>query len=142
MNPTKMRLNPYLSFNGHCESAFKFYEQCLGGKIEFIMPYESRPAGEYPVPTGWGKKILHATLRVGDQVLQGADAPPDRYQRPQGFSVTLALDDEVEAERIFQALAEGGTVEMPLQETFWALRFGVLVDRFGTPWVVNCGRPV
>ena len=136
-----MHLNPYLSFNGQCEAAFKLYERCLGGKIEFIMPYESRPAGEYAVPAGWGKKILHATLRVGDQVLQGADTPPDRYQKPQGFSLTLCLQDPAEAERIFKALAEGGTVEMPLQETFWAVRFGVLVDRFNVPWTVNCERP-
>src|SRR5437773_3139784 len=84
-----MQLNPYLSFNGQCEAAFKFYEQCLGGKIECLMPYESRPAGEYQVPAGWRKKILHATLKLGDQVLMGADAPPDRYEKPQGFSLTI-----------------------------------------------------
>jgi len=137
-----MQLNPYLSFNGQCEAAFKFYERCLGAKLEYIMPYESRPAEEYPVPAEWGKKILHATLKVGDQVLMGADAPPDRYQKPQGFSITLGLKDQAEAERIFNALAEKGTVEMALQETFWALRFGVLVDRFGIPWTINCERPV
>ena len=136
-----MQLNPYLSFNGQCEAAFKFYERLLGGKIECIMPYESRPT-DYPVPAEWRKKILHATLKVGDQLLQGADAPPDRYQKPQGFSVTLGLKDQKEAERIFKALAENGTVEMALQETFWAIRFGVVVDRFGIPWTVNCERPV
>ena len=121
-----MQLIPYLGFDGQCEAAFKLYERCLGGKIECMMTYESRPA-EYPVPLEWQKKILHATLRVGDQVLMGADAPPDRYQKPQGFSITLGLNDQAEAERIFKALAEQGTVEMPLQETFWAVRFGVLV---------------
>ena len=136
-----MQLNPYLSFNGECEAAFKFYEQCFGGRIEFIMTYESRPA-EYPVPSEWRKKILHATLVVGSQILMGADVLPDRYQKPQGFSVTLGLKDPAEAERIFNALAENGTVEMALQETFWAARFGVLVDRFGIPWTINCGRPV
>ena len=116
------------------------YERCLGGKIEFMMTYESRPA-EYPVPAEWRKKILHATLKVGDQVLMGADAPPDCYQKPQGFSVTIGLKDQSAAERIFKALAEEGTVEMALQETFWAVRFGVLVDRFGIPWTINCERP-
>ena len=135
-----MQLNPYLSFNGQCEAAFKLYERCLGGKIECMMAYESRP-GEYPVPADWGKKILHATLRVGDQVLMGADASPDRYKKPQGFSVTLGLKDQAEAERIFKTLAEEGAVQMALQETFWAVRFGVLVDRFGIPWTVNCERP-
>ena len=135
-----MQLIPYLGFDGQCEAAFKLYERCLGGKIECMMTYDSKPA-EYPVPPEWNKRILHATLRVGDQVLMGADAPPDRYQKPQGFSLTLGLNDQAEAERIFKALAEQGTVEMLLQETFWAVRFGVLVDRFGIPWTVNCERP-
>jgi PhnB protein len=135
-----MKLNPYLNFNGQCEAAFKFYERCLGGKIESIMTYESMP-DEHSVPTEWRKKILHVSLVLGDEVLMGADALPDRYQKPQGFSVTLGLKDQAEAERIFNALAEEGTVEMTLQETFWAVRFGMLVDRFGIPWMVNCGRP-
>ena len=134
-----MQLNPYLAFNGQCEAAFKFYERCLGGKIECMMTYDSRPA-EYPVPPEWNKRILHATLRVGDQVLMGADAQPDQYQKPQGFSLTLGLKDPAEAERIFKALAEKGTVQMALQETFWAIRFGVLVDHFGISWTVNCER--
>ena len=140
MNTTAMQLNPYLGFNGQCEEAFKFYERCLGGKIEYIMTYESRP-GEYRVPSEWRTKILHVTLKVGDQVLMGADTPPDRYQRPQGFSLTLGLKDQAEADRIFKALAENGKVEMELQETFWAARFGVVVDRFGIPWTGNCERP-
>jgi PhnB protein len=115
MNFNALQVNPYLSFNGTCEAAFKFYAQLLGGSIECMMTYESRP-GEYPVPAEWGRKILHATLRVGDQVLMGADALPDRYQKPQGFSLTLGLKDPSQAERIFKALAENGTVEMPLQE--------------------------
>ena len=134
-----MQLNPYLSFDGQCEAAFKFYEQCFGGKIEYMMTYESKSA-EYPVPPEWREKILHATLAVGDQVLLGADLPPDRYQKPQGFRLNISLKDEAAAERIFNALAEKGTVEMALQETFWAVRFGVLVDRFGIPWTVNCER--
>jgi PhnB protein len=140
MNTTAIQLNPYLTFNGTCEAAFKFYAQCLGGRIEYIVTYESRPK-EYPVPAEWRDKILHATLRVGDQMLMGGDALPDRYQKPQGFGLTLGLNDPTEAERIFKALAENGTVEMALQETFWAVRFGVLVDQFGIPWTINCERP-
>ena len=135
-----MQLYPYLSFDGQCEAAFALYQQCLGGKIEFMAPYESRPA-EFPVPTEWAKKIMHATLRVGSCLLQGADAMPGRYQKPQGFQIALSLQDPAEAERVFQTLAENGTVEMELQETFWAARFGVLVDRFWSPWIVNCERP-
>ena len=140
LNTTPMQLTPYLSFNGQCEAAFTLYERCLGGKIECMMTYESRP-DDYAVPAEWRKKILHATLRVGDQLLMGADPPPERYQKPQGFSLTLGLKDQAEAERVFEALAEKGTVEMALQETFWAVRFGVLVDRFGITWTVNCERP-
>lgn len=139
-NTTPMQIEPYLSFDGQCEAAFKFYERCLGGKLEYMMTYDSKPA-EYPVPAEWGKKILHATLKVGDQVLMGADAPPGGYQKPQGFSLTLGLKDQAAAERIFKALAEEGTVGMPLQETFWALRFGAVIDRFGIPWTINCERP-
>jgi PhnB protein len=136
-----MQLNPYLSFNGECEAAFKFYEKCLSGKITFMMPYEGSPMADQ-APSGWRNKILHATLNVGDQVLQAADCLPGQYQRPQGFSIALAFKDPAEAERIFHALAESGTVQMPIQETFWAIRFGMLVDRFGIPWIINCGKAV
>jgi len=134
-----MRLNPHLNFNGDCEAAFKFYEKCLGGKITFMMPYAGSPAASF-VPPEWQSKILHATLMVGSSLLQASDAPPPHFQKPQGFSVTLALDDPIQAERIFLALAEDGTVSMPLQETFWAARFGMLVDRFGTSWMINCAK--
>ena len=134
-----MQLNPHLHFNGECESAFKFYEKCLGGKITFMLPHEGTPVADQ-VPGEWRKKILHASLKVGDGVLMGADAPPDQYQKPQGFSVTLGMQDPAEAERVFHALAENGTVQMPLQETFWATRFAMLTDRFGIPWMINCEK--
>jgi PhnB protein len=134
-----MQLNPYLTFAGDCETAFKFYERCLGGKIEAMMPHEGSPAAAH-VPETWRNKIMHARLSIGDTVLMGSDAPPDRYQKPQGFSVTLGIDDPAEAERVFNALSENGTVHMPIQETFWALRFGMFVDRFGIPWMINCEK--
>jgi len=132
-------ISPYLHFNGDCEAAFKFYEKCLGAKIEAMFPHEGTPAAEH-VPPEWRRKIMHASLAVGGQFLMGSDAPPEHYQKPQGFSVTLGIEDVAEAERVFHALEEKGTVQMPLQETFWALRFGMLVDRFGIPWMVNCGK--
>jgi PhnB protein len=132
-------MNPYLTFDGQCETAFKFYEQCLGGKIQCMLPHEGTPAAEQ-VPAAWRNKIMHATLVVGDQVLQGSDALPDHYQKPQGFSLTLAIKDPTEAERIFRELAADGTVQVPMQETFWAVRFGMAVDRFGIPWMINCGK--
>jgi PhnB protein len=132
-----MQLNPYLTFNGQCEAAFKFYEQCLGGKIVAMVAHAGTPAEEH-VPAEWRNKILHASLTVGNEVLMGSDAPPDRYEESKGFSVALVLNNPAEAERIFNALAEKGTVQMPLQQTFWAVRFGMLVDRFGIPWMINC----
>ncbi len=92
-------------------------------------------------PHDFRKKVLHATLAVGEYVLQGADVPPERYHRPQGSSVMLNVGAAGEAERIFNTLAENGTVQVPLQETFWAKRFGMLVDQFGTPWTINSGQP-
>jgi PhnB protein len=134
-----VQLNPHFSFNGECEAAFKFYEKYLGAKITFMMPHEGSPIADQ-VPAEWRHKILHATLKVGDQVLTGADVPPEHYRKPQGISVILGIKDSTEAERVFHALSEKGTVQMPLQETFWAVRFGMLVDQFGIPWMVNCGK--
>jgi PhnB protein len=132
-----MQLNPYLTFKGDCETAFKFYEKILGGKIVMMQAHEGTPAAEQ-TPPEWRSKILHARMSLGDQLLMGSDAPPSRYEQPKGFSVTVSVEDPAEADRVFQALAENGTVRMPIQKTFWAIRFGMLVDRFGTPWMINC----
>ncbi len=136
-----MQLSPYLSFNGQCEAAFKLYEQILGAKIEAIFPWEDSPIADH-VPAEWRSKVMHARLVMGDQELMGADQPPDQYQKSQGFSVSIQLTDSAQAERIFKALAEGGTIQMPLEKTFWALRFGMLTDRFGIPWMINCENAV
>jgi PhnB protein len=132
-----MKLNSYLTFNGQCEAAFKFYEQCLGGKIVTMLSHGDSPIAKQ-VPSEWHDKILHASLTVGDQVLMGSDAPPEHYEKAKGFSVAISIASVAEAERIFHALAEHGTVQMPIQETFWAVRFGMVVDRFGVPWMINC----
>jgi len=132
-------MNRYLFFIGQCEAAFKFYEQCLGGKIETMIRHEGSPAANH-VPADWRDKILHARMIVGGVLLMASDAPSDRSQKPQGFSVNLGVKDPAEAERIFHSLAENGTVTMPIGETFWAVRFGMLVDRFGIPWMVNCEK--
>jgi PhnB protein len=132
-----MQFNAYLMFSGQCQEAFQFYGQLLGGQIAAMFSHVGTPA-EQSVPPEWRDKIMHARLQVGDNVLMGMDAPPERYTEPKGFFVQLAVPDQAEAERIFHALAENGTVRMPLQQTFWAARFGMLVDRFGIPWMVNC----
>ena len=133
-----MQLNSYLHFNGQCEEAFKFYAQVLGGKIETMLPHEGTPA-EGNVPPEWRKKIMHAHMTIGDQVLMASDVPPGYFHQPQGFSVAINLKDPVQGEHIFNALAENGKVKMPFAKTFWAAGFGMLTDKFGIPWMVNCG---
>ncbi len=134
-----MQLNPYLFFSGQCEAAFKFYAQVLGGKIDALLTHEGTPA-ENHVPAEWRSKIMHARMTIGDWVLMASDAPPGRSQPPQGFSVHISVDEPAEAERVFKALADGGQVRMAMEQTFWAERFGMLVDRFGTPWMINCAK--
>jgi PhnB protein len=135
-----MELNAYLNFNGECEAAFKFYEQTLGGRIESAFKFGDTPAAEH-MPPGWGDKVMHSSLRVGSTVLMGSDAPPGRYEKPTGTSLSLNAANVAEAERVFGQLAEGGTVTMPLEQTFWAARFGMVTDRFGVPWMINCSGP-
>lgn len=132
-----MKLNPYLNFNGQCEAAFKFYEKALDGKILFSMTWGEMPGAEQ-FPAEYHKRIMHATLGVGDQRLMGADSPPDSYQEPKGISVSIHVEGVAEAERVFNALAENGKVTMPFQQTFWSPGFGMCVDQFGIPWMVNC----
>jgi PhnB protein len=133
-----MKLNPYLAFDGTCREAFAFYEKSLGGKITFIQTIgESQMASSMPPETHG--RVMHATMQIGDQVLQGADAPGD-FTQPAGFSVALHFDDAAEGKRVFSALAEKGMVQMPFQPTFWAKGFGMLIDQFGTPWMVNAGQ--
>jgi PhnB protein len=132
-----VRVNPYLNFNGDCEAAFRLYERVLGGKIVTMLTHGDSPiAGQ--VPPTWHKRILHAGLVVGDTVLMASDSPPEHYEKPKGLFVSLSLQDPAEADRIFYALAEKGTVTMPIEKTFWAARFGMLVDRFSIPWMINC----
>ena len=134
-----MQMTPYLTFNGQCEAAFRFYEERLGAKITCMMTYGETPAAEHS-PPDMQDKVIHARLTLGDDVLMGSDAPQGRYEETRGFSVALGIDEPAEAERVFHALAEGGSVCMPIEETFWATRFGMLVDKFGIPWMVNCEK--
>jgi PhnB protein len=130
-----MDLSPYLNFNGDCATAFKFYEQTLGGKIVMMMTHGESPMKDH-VAADWHDKIMHATLAIGDRVLMGMDAPPPHYAVPQGISVSVTVA-AADAERIFKALAESGKVTMPFQQTFWSSGFGMAVDRFGIPWMVS-----
>ena len=134
-----MKLCPYLSFDGQCETAFKFYEECLGAKVQVLMPFAGSPMAD-ECPEEWGPKIMHGELLLGDRVLMGSDAMPGQYEATQGTSLMIGIDDPDEAEKTFKALAEGGKVTMPIEETFWAAKFGALIDRFGIPWMINCDK--
>ena len=131
-----MQIHPYLYYDGNCEAAFKFYEKALGGKINALMTYEGAPQS-MPTPPGWNKKVMHVHMTIGSEVLLASDAPPGHFHKPQGFSVSLQIKDPAEAERRFNALAEGGSVNMPFGKTFWSKGFGMCVDQFGIPWMVN-----
>lgn len=133
-----MKLNAHVAFDGGCREAFELYERCLGGKILTMLTYGESPMAEQ-VPAEWRSKILHATLTLdGNIVLFGADAMPNQYQPPRGFHLALGVQDPAETKRVFGQLAENGTVQMPLQKTFWAVLFGMLTDRFGVSWEINC----
>lgn len=136
-----MKFTPYLNFKFTCAEAFAFYEKLFGGKITFMMSHGDSPmAGD--MPPEWHKAVMHATLDIKGQIIQGADAPGDWYQTPAGFAVIIELEDEAEADRIFTALVEGGYEKMAMAETFWAKRFGMCTDRFGTPWMINVPKPM
>ena len=132
-----MTLEPHISFNGNCEAAFRFYERSLNAKIATMLTWGNSPMAA-EVPPEWHDKICHATLTLGEDALSGVDIPSAQYQRPASFQLVLGIDEPLEAERVFQALADNGTVTMPLRETFWAARYGSLTDQFGVPWEINC----
>ena len=131
-----MQINTYLFLNGSCEEAFMRYQSILGGQITAMYRHAGGPMEGHVSPE-WRDKIMHACLDLGDRKLMGSDAC-DRFKPLQGFSLQVVPQNAADAERIFAALGEGGgTVTMPLEQTFWAERFGMLVDRFGVPWMVN-----
>lgn len=136
-----MRINPYLNFNGTCAEAFQFYAKVLGGKDLRIMTFRDSPmAGE--VPANEKDLVMHARFTVGNFTIMGSDASGARYNKPQGYAVNIDVDTPEEAERVFKAVSEGGNIGMPIAETFWARRFGMVTDRFGTHWMVNCEKPM
>jgi PhnB protein len=130
-----MKLYTYLNYGGNCEQAFRFYEQHLGGKITMMTTH-----GQQPNPAGvaddWKDAILHARMEIGETVLMGADVPPARFQPMRSAYLSLLTGSSEEADRIYAVLSEGGQIFMAMQETFFAFRFAMLRDRFGTSWMI------
>jgi PhnB protein len=135
-----MKVNPYLNYGGNCEEAFRFYEKHLGAKVTFMMTHEQAPSPSN-VPDNWKKKILYAHLTIGVNELMGSDVPAERFQPMRSVYLSLAVDSNEEAERIHGLFAQGGEVFMPMQETFFAFRFSMLRDQFGTSWMIIHQRP-
>jgi PhnB protein len=136
-----MTLSTHLGFDGNCEEAMNFYKETFDGTDQFKMTWAESPmAGQ--VAADFQDRIMHQAIKVGETVLMGADAPPGRYQKPQGIVVSIALDDVDKAKIIFDTLAEGGSIQMPFEETFWAKGFGMCTDKYSIPWMVNCEKPM
>jgi len=139
-------IQAYLFFGGNCEPALEFYRQAIGAKTEMLMRYKESPEAPPPgmLAAGWEHKIMHASFKVGQTTVMASDGCGPEPKGFQGFSLSLTAADEADAERYFNALAEGGIVNMPLTKTFWSPRFGMLEDKFGIGWMVtvaqnNCG---
>lgn len=131
-----MKISPHLTFNGNCREAFKFYESLLGGSLA-MTSFGDSPAAKH-VPAEWNNRIVHATLSLDESEIAGADVPPDEYNRPEGFYLLIEPENPIEAEKLFSALSVNGEVQIPLQEMFWSVCYGCLIDKFGTPWEISC----
>ena len=137
-----MKINAYLYFPGTCEAALRFYERTLGAKTLKLFTYKGSPM-EADVPSEMAAKVMHAAFEVAGQTVMASDLmPPHPQAAMSGFALSINVDTVPEADRVFAALADGGKVTMPIEETFWARRFGMLIDKFGTPWMVNCEKPM
>jgi PhnB protein len=130
-----VKLYTYLNYGGNCRQAFEFYAKHLGGKITMLTTHGEQPDAS-KVPPDWKNAVLHARLELGDTLLLGADIPPDRFQLMRSAYLSLSVDSDGEAERIYALLCDGGQVFMPMEETFFAHRFAMLRDRFGTSWML------
>jgi PhnB protein len=135
-----MKVSPYLNYGGNCEDAFRFYEKHIGAKVTFMMTHEQAPAPGN-VPDDWKKKILYAHMLIGESEIMGSDVPSDRFQPMRSVYLSLSVTSNEEAERIHALFSQGGEVFMPMQETFFAHRFSMLRDKFGTSWMIIHQRP-
>jgi len=133
-----MQVQPYLFFDGRCEDAIEFYRKTLGAEVTMLMRFKDSPEPPAPgvCPPGSGDKVMHASMRIGDTTVMASDGRCQGRPSFQGFSLSLAVGDDAEAERRFAALADGGQIQMPLAKTFFASRFGMVADRFGVSWMI------
>ena len=138
-----MQVQPYLFFNGRCEEAIEFYRRALGAEVQMLMRFKESPDPPPPgmLPHGFENKVMHAELRFGETTVMVSDGHSVGPPAFGGFSLAIAVADAATADRVFNALAEGGQVQMPLGQTFWSPRFGMVTDRFGLAWMVSVVSP-
>lgn len=134
---TTSAVQPYLFFGGQCEEALEFYRTALGAEVQMLMRYRESPEPHPSLPSCFGDKVMHASVRIGETTVMASDGMCDGKPNFEGFSLSVVVPDEAEAARVFAALAEGGLVTMPLEKTFWSPKFGMLSDRFGVGWMVS-----
>ncbi len=137
MSHSNMFVQPYLFFGGRCEEALEFYRTAVGAEVELMMRYKENPEPQGAMPDCFDEKIMHATVRIGATTIMASDGQCAGSPTFDGFSLSLSVTDEAEAERIYAALSEGGLATMPLEKTFWAAKFGMLQDRFGVGWMIS-----
>jgi PhnB protein len=137
MNPSNVSIQPYLFFGGRCEEAIEFYKKALGAELVMMARFNEAPEKQPGLPECFENKVMHATLRIGETLLMASDGSCEAPQNFEGFSLSITVRDEAEAERLFAALSDGGLVTMRLEKTFWSPKFGMLQDRFGVGWMIS-----
>ena len=137
MTTSSAAIQPYLNFGGRCEEAVEFYRKALGAELRMMMRFKEAPEKDSDLPECFQDKVMHASLQIGETILMASDGRCDGQVAFEGFSLSIAVPDETEAERVFAALSEGGLVTLPLEKTFWSPKFGMLQDRFGVSWMVS-----
>lgn len=137
MSTSNTFVQPYLFFGGRCEEALEFYRRALGAKVEMLTRFKESPESQPRLPDCFDEKIMHVSFRIGETTVMASDGRCEGDPNFEGFSLSITVPGEEEADRIFAALAEGGLVTMPLEKTFWSPKFGMLQDRFGVGWMVS-----
>ena len=132
-----MKVQAYITFGGRCEEALEFYKTCMGAQVNGLMRWKESPDAAMKGPPGYGEKVMHASFRIGETELMADDGMGEKKAEFKGMSLAIEVADDAEAQRVFAALGEGGSVTMPLMKTFWSAAFGMLTDKFGVPWMVN-----
>ena len=136
MNTSAASIQPYLNFGGSCEEAIEFYRKALGAELRMMMRFKEAPEKQSDLPDCFRDKVMHASLQIGDTILMASDGRCEGQATFEGFSISITVGDEAEAERVFAAMSDGGLVTLPLEKTFWSPKFGMLQDKFGVSWMV------